>query len=172
MTIHPLRREYADYVRRRYGRYVNGNPNPGRTEAVAQKVVALGIDYATYIEISMSLWCRWAKSKGWEYPYWNAVTSDGTIDRVRNTIGALDSVLDLGTDNTTEFSHELAYVLDYIDWYVGGRKGQEPERSASVSVEVQVGAAEYVCMVYGVRFVTSELDVIAREVADKMAGEP
>ena len=165
MKIHPLRLAYIDYIKQEYGKSLWGDKSPERTSIVAQKVMRLGLDYDDYVEVACSIHHRWAKAKGWPYPYWNVVTSDGTIKRVNKLIDIAGCLADTG--NSAEFEMELMFALNYV-WWLLGQVDDRPRRSAPASVDTRMRVAEYVCMTHGIFYVTSNLNIIASQIRNKL----
>jgi len=162
--MHPLKIEFNKYIQENYDAY-DGRENEERTEIVAQKVHNLGLSYGLFVEVACSLWYRWAKQKGWKYPYWSLVSSDKTFERIKDLI----EYTDVGSDvNVSEFEYELAYILDYIDWWMG--VGDRPSHEHDVSARVKIEACEYVCQLYGIPFISSDYNYIAQQV-EELHGE-
>jgi ribosomal protein S16 len=161
-TVHPLRGAYAMVIYDVYGIPLRGDQNPIVTEQQAMKINRLGIDYKTYMGVAVKLCASLAKHNGWKYPYYNVVVGDKTIAKVQKLLDCT-SVLDASNDNGDEesFEHELSYALAYIDWWMG--KGAKPSRNGYKTDVAIVGkVAEYVCMLRGVRYTSSNYNVICR----------
>lgn len=151
--MHPLRIVYNTYILQTYGIQSGRDKNIGRTEIVAQKVTALGLDYDMFVHIACTLWHKFAISKGWKYPYWNVVSSDNTFKRLHDMLMYAD-VLSDDTTFANAFASELAYALDYIRW-LGGVIQSRPEKVCDTSIQVRVCVAEYICDVHGLSYITS-----------------
>ena len=164
--MHPLKKVFNKYVHDHYGVGVGGDKNEARTELVAQKVLGLGLDYDTFVEVACSLWHRWAEMQGWKYPYWNLISSDKTMGRVEALLGYVDTLS--GDDGYDAFAEELAYALDYIWWY-NGADGDRPRRGHDKpSADVVVRVSEYICATYGLSAYASDYNVIASLLGSEM----
>jgi hypothetical protein len=163
--MHPLRVAFAKYVKKQYGAWPGDDKNAGRTEVQAQKVAGLGLTYAVYVEAACSLLHRWAEHKGWKYPYWNVVISDSTIGRIKVMLEYVDDMHN-DADYHAAFTDELSFALDYI-WWLNGQGDIRPRRVRKRPLRsVTVDVAEYLCTMYGIPCVSSNYNVIAKELAD------
>jgi len=160
--MHPLRKRFAEYIKKQYGAGLGADKNEGRTEVQAQKIAALGLPYSVYVEAACSLLHRWANHKGWKYPYWNVVTSDSTIGRIKTMLEYVDN-LHSDADYHAAFTDELSFALDYV-WWLNGQGDVRPRRTRKrPSRNVTVEVSEYLCRMYGIPFVTSNYNEIAKE---------
>jgi len=166
MIIHPLKQAYIDVVWERYGaRLGRGDKNPERTEVIAQKVIALGLDYNVFVSLAVRMWDGWADRQGWPYPYWNVVTGDATFQRLEQFIDLGGDTLDI--DTASDFEAELMFAVSYVKW-VRGLHGSKPRRIKDVCIKIQVAVAEHICRQYGVPSITSDLNYIAEQLGDKL----
>ena len=162
MTIHPLRLAYVDYIKEHYGFQLWQSTKPERTEIVAQKVSRLGLGYAEFIDVAVTLWDVWAEKKGWPYPYWTLVTSDKTFER----IGELSELTSFVADDD-RFELELLYAGNYISWVLG-KVERKPRRYIAVDVNTRARVAEYICTVYGVEFTSPNYNHIASQMRGQL----
>ena len=161
--MHRLKQEYNSYIRREYGAGIGGDKNPERTEAVAQKVIALGISYEDYIHLAVSINSDWARTKGWKYPYWGLVSSDSTIGRVASMLCYTDVVF--SDTHQQQFLEEVEYAASYLRWFIG-ISSDKPKRLSKVSTDVKIAVAEYLCEMYGVVCYSSNYNDIAERLMD------
>ena len=167
MKIHPLRFAYITLMRKRYGARLGGDKNPERTEAVAQKVSRLGLDYDEFVNVATSLWHVWANEKGWPYPYWNLITSDTTFERIQDVLGLSEEMLS-APDDSSQYEAEAAYAFAYVHWMMG-RTEDKPRREMDSDIDVRVKVAEHICNINGLDCITSDLNFIAKQLEDKLA---
>jgi len=162
--MHPLKKAYNAYIQAHYDGAYDGKEDEEKAEAVAQRVHKLGLSYDQFAELACSLWDRWATQKGWKYPLWNVITSDASFDRIEKFLDYAQ-VLDTPNELREEIFYEQAYILDYIDWWMGVRDVQ-PDHELHVSMSAKIGATERVCEQYGIPFITTDVNFIASQVED------
>lgn len=161
MDVHPLRQAYIKAVRKQYGKYVGGDKDPCKTEQAAMKICKLGLDYAAYMDVALRLFDKFAKRKGWDYPYWSVIISPKTIARVAKM---LNYTTDLDDDEETDlsgmFEAELGWATDYIEWWFG--RGPKPRREdcSDVPQTVKSQVAEYLCRLHGLANTSSNYNTI------------
>ena len=171
MKLYRSLKSYSKVIHDMYGRsYRNSSHNEIRTRKVEVKILELGIDFNTYMEISVSLYADFARSKGWKYPYWNVVTGDKAIARVRELLRYADMIDDDDDCGITELYLEIAFIMDYVSWYLGWDNGNRPVRYCNVSTSAKTVAAQYICDVHGVNCVSSNLNYIAERIYDSKSG--
>ena len=163
--MHQLKRIYNNYIRQEYGVYVGGDKSPERTEAVAQRVNALGISYKDFVCVSVQLWHDWAMAKEWKYPYWNVISSDKAFERISAMMEYADIVHSSSSDSQNQFLSELEYASAYIRWF-GGISSTKPRLTMRVDTSVKIAVAEYLCDMYGVTCCSSNYNDVARKVMD------
>jgi len=162
-SVHPLKQAYNQYVRETYGSRIRGDDNPERTEVVAQKVHRLGISYDEYVELACILYDGWARSQGWKYPYWNAVSSDNAIARIAEllkTNNGTDSEEDKRRDDLYEL--ELRHAMNYVNWYVRSDR-VKPTRYFVKDEEVIMRVAAHICSIYNINYISSNYNDVARQ---------
>lgn len=164
--LHPLRLAYVCVVRKMYNDYIQGDRNPCKTEAAARKVSGLGLDYNTYVELAMKILQPTAQYYRWPYPYWNAVISDKTIERVRK-LAKLTPVTVINNDNLDAeeelFEAELSYAVDYVEWWFG-RLACKPSRCDDVVIApaIKTRVVQYLSRMWGVPCTSSSYNVLCK----------
>jgi len=160
-------RAYEKVIREVYSiSYRLSKHNESRTRKVEAKLLELGIDFDIYMEIAVSLYIDFAKLQGWKYPYWTVVTGDKAIARIRELVSYADMLDDDDGADIGLLYVEIAFLDDYIDWYTGRSVDGKPFRGYAVSSKLQSVAAHYVCDVYGIPFISSDYNYIARRIHD------
>lgn len=159
---HPLRRAYIDLIDNEYGITLWGDKTPQRTEAMARRVSAMGIPYPMFIRLAIMLWDEWSARKGHAYPYWNVVTSDATFETLKKYMDLVKDV-DFNVVDPDEFAIEVEYAFAYIHWMIG-QQAERPPRPTIASDNAKILAAEYICQIYGLDYVSSNYNDIARDI--------
>ena len=159
---HSLWKNYACAIGKHYHRRVGSDKNPLLSERAAMKINKLGIDYGTYMDVAVRL-CGWAvRDKGWPYPYYTLVISDGVINKIGKMM-EYTSDLDDDHDNDVSdlFESELSHAMAYIDWWFG--KGDKPVRGdIEVPAAIKHKVAEYICRMYGIPYMSSNYNKICQ----------
>lgn len=164
MRLHPLRKAYCRYIHKEYGEKIWGDSNPERTEVVADKVKRLGISYEMFIHLAILIWGNWAAKQGHSYPYWNVVTSDKTIEQLKQYIDLIRDMEDAGLDGHA-FAAELGYAIGYVEWINGKSEHRPAKPPMDIPRGIKILVAEYLCDYYGLSCVTNNYNYIAKQVA-------
>lgn len=161
MKIHPLKACYIQYIREHYGKKV-WSDDYERTARIAQKVHQLGVSYEIFIECAAMLWNDWSVKQGHPYPYWNVITSDGTFERLQELHTYSEYFSD--DDYADDYESELKFAYSYVDWMLGNN-GSKPHRAnGKPPAVVLMAAAECVCNWYGIPYLSSNYNVMAKQV--------
>lgn len=163
MELHPLRLAYIKAIKKAYGAYIQGDKDPCKTETAARKICALGLDYDAYMDLVMKILEPLAKHFNWPYPYWNTAISDKTMAKVQKLIRLTPTTLINDNLDCEEdlFESELAYAVDYVDWWLG--KGPKPRHAdLDIPPAIKARVAEYLCRLWGVPFTSSNYNVICK----------
>lgn len=158
--MHPLRRSFIDVVEDEYGVSVGGIADVARLDVISEKIMNLGICYATFVSLAFALWDTFACEQDWEYPYWNVVFSDRTFDSISKLLELEDVIVDI-PDHQDDYNMELMYACDYVRW-VNGAVDERPKRcNGKPNADVRDRVAESMCNQFGIRHTSSNYMKIA-----------
>jgi len=168
MSLHPLQLAFIKHIKVAYSVAVNPKWLYHPDEK-AERIRRLGVNYNTYVELACVMLHDWSAGIGWAYPYWNAVTSVSTVDRISRLLEIDGDVL-VDSDYAFEFQRELAYAQHYIDWYIGV-VDTRPRRNGEIDTGLRVDVAQYICDVYGVEYLSVNYNAIAASIENTMPCE-
>jgi hypothetical protein len=163
MALHPLKKVYIDLVREQYGVKLWGDKNPQRTEILAQRVTKTGLGYRGFLKLALELWDRWSRNQEHPYPYWNVVMSDKTFEALGKYTAMMAEIADVDNIDAHVFLIEVEFAQAYIAW-LNEDLDLRPRRVINTDTETRIKAAEYICRLYGIEFVSSELTMLARQI--------
>jgi len=169
MKISRLRKAYnAKVVSLGYRMY--GERDYEKSLLAAGKIKRLGIDYQTYIEIAFMLLEPLCKKNGWNYPYYNVVTSDSTIQRVDDLIRletakpASEEKIEKRFEREQLRAAEYSFLQKYLLW-MHDRVSVKPAREIKESKAEMSFAAEQYCRNYGIHPVIYNYVELAQKVS-------
>lgn len=168
MKISRLRMAYNAKVKS-LGYNMGGEKDYEKSLLAAGKIKRLGVDYQTYIEIAFMLLEPMCNKNGWNYPFYNIVIADSTIQRVDDLI-RLETAKPTSEEKIEERfereqlrAAEYAFLQNYLLWMHG--KTNKPAREIKESKAEMSFAAEQYCRNYGIHPIVYNYVELAQKVS-------
>jgi hypothetical protein len=162
-SLHPLKAEYNEYVRRQYGAKAYGDPKPFETEIIATRVLKLGLDYAGFVEVACTLWQTFATKQGMKYPAWNLIKSNKTFERIAELYQVVEPAF--ADDSAVQYECELLFASQYLAW-LDHKQLDKPQRQFDAPIDLRIKAAQQICKLHGIPFISSNYNCIYRQIHD------
>lgn len=157
--LHSLQCSYIEYIWHRYA-CRSGSNRLYQPDKHAADIHRLGLNYDLYVELACALLQNWSDLQGWKYPYWTAVMSNSTMQRMA-TIVRLSDATELDDGYALKFQQELAYADSYVAWYIG-KAAAKPKVCGVRDMDLRDAVAQYLCAMHGIEYLSSNYNSIAR----------
>lgn len=162
LSPHPLKQAYNDYIRNKYNVRISGD-KPFETEIIAARVIKLGLDYEGFVEVACTLWQQFATARGMKYPYWNLVKSNKTFERIAQLFEVVEPAFT--DDSAQRYECELLYASQYLAW-LEHKLLEKPLRQVDAPIDLRIRAAQQICRIHQIPFISSNLNYIYRQIHD------
>lgn len=160
--MHSLREAYINKCRE-LGHMVRGDKDPEKTLIAAQKVARLGLSYTEYIELAFALLRSLCEHQGWEYPWYNVVISDSTINRIKKLLELETGRIEKPASRLPtemQLAEEYQYLTEYLAWVQG--EAEKPIRTIFTDKKIKQQAATQFCRNYGISPIITNYNRLAQ----------